>query len=37
MEFDKNVLLKNISYHVKQKGIKIGNLESKIDERTGYI
>lgn len=37
MEFDKNVLLKNISYLVKKKGIKIGNLESKIGVSTGYI
>ena len=37
MEFDKTILLKNISYLVKKKGIKIGDLENKIGVSTGYI
>ena len=37
MQYDKKVLLKNISYLIKKKGIKIGELEKSIGVSAGYI
>lgn len=37
MEFDKNRLMNNINTLIKERGMKIGSLETEIDISTGYL
>lgn len=37
MEFDKNMLMNNINTLIKERGMKIGSLETEIDISTGYL
>ena len=37
MEFDKTIFMNNITYLLKRRNIKIGDLENKIGVSKGYI